>query len=140
MMGIDIENYRLRIGTFQPSGIKSKLRGNSNKKQFQYFMNFASRNCRRKTTLSDIFVGMGFYLVILTLVCGNASNTEISNHCKPLLNNDIPSYTSPSNGCFVWKTKKEMNKIWHMKDGNKRNPGYKYFSWNCDRGFISENK
>ena len=25
-------------------------------------------------------------------------------------------------------------------DGNRGNPGYKYFSWNCDRAFISEIK
>ena len=28
----------------------------------------------------------------------------------------------------------------HYIYGNKRNCGYKYFSWNCDRGFISKHK
>ena len=37
-------------------------------------------------------------------------------------------------------TAKQVNKLCHIMDGNRRNPGYKYFSWNCDRGFISENK
>ena len=37
-------------------------------------------------------------------------------------------------------TIKQINKACHIMEGNKRNPGYKYFSWNCDRGFLSEHK
>ena len=33
-----------------------------------------------------------------------------------------------------------MNKLWHILYGNRRNLGYKYFFWNCDRGFLSKNK
>ena len=33
-----------------------------------------------------------------------------------------------------------MNKLNHIINGNRRNVGYKYFSWNCDRGLIGKNK
>ena len=28
----------------------------------------------------------------------------------------------------------------HYTNGNRRNLGYRYFSWNCDRGLLSKNK
>ena len=33
---------------------------------------------------------------------------------------------------------KQMNKFCHMRDGNRQNPGYKHFAWNCDRGFLNK--
>jgi hypothetical protein len=56
------------------------------------------------------------------------------------LNENTNSDASQQNGDFIWMTAKQMNKFCHMRDGNRRNPGYKYFSWNCDRGFLSGNK
>jgi hypothetical protein len=35
-------------------------------------------------------------------------------------------------------TAKLMNKFCHMRDGNRQNPGYKHFAWNCDRGFLNK--
>ena len=32
------------------------------------------------------------------------------------------------------------NKLCHSLNGNRRNLGYNYFMWNCDRGLLSENK
>ena len=32
------------------------------------------------------------------------------------------------------------NSLAHSLNGNRRNIGYNYFLWNCDRGIISENK
>ena len=34
----------------------------------------------------------------------------------------------------------DINKICHILFGNRRNIGYKYFSWNCGRGLLSKNK
>ena len=39
-----------------------------------------------------------------------------------------------------WSYPSSGNKLVHALNGNKRNIGYKYLSWNCDRGFLSENK
>ena len=35
---------------------------------------------------------------------------------------------------------KAPNPLAHSLNGNRRNIGYNYFLWNCDRGIISENK
>ena len=35
---------------------------------------------------------------------------------------------------------KDINSACHASNGNRRKQGYKYFSWNCDRAFLSENK
>ena len=39
-----------------------------------------------------------------------------------------------------WGSDLSINKLCHIIYGNRRNVGYKYFSWNCDRGFISKKK
>ena len=33
-----------------------------------------------------------------------------------------------------------INKLCQILFGNRRNLGYKYFSWNCDRAYLSKNK
>ena len=137
-MGINIEAYRQRIGTFHPLGNKHKSRGQVNRKKFEFYAYQASRNGRMKTKMSDIIKGLGLYLVIIFLLSGSSVNEN--QKTRLLLNKNISSGFSTSNGNFIWMTTKQMNKLCHIMDGNRRNPGYKYFSWNCDRGFISENK
>ena len=39
-----------------------------------------------------------------------------------------------------WNSNLSINKRTHILYGNRRNLGYKYFSWNCDRGLLSKNK
>ena len=39
-----------------------------------------------------------------------------------------------------WSSTNNTNKLCHILFGNRRNMGYSYFIWNCDRGFISKNK
>ena len=34
----------------------------------------------------------------------------------------------------------QVNKTCHILYGNRRNIGYNYLTWNCDKGFISQNK
>lgn len=49
-------------------------------------------------------------------------------------------YTNKCCQCFIWCNFKNVNKICHILYGNRTNLGYKYFSWNCDRALISQNK
>ena len=79
-MGIDIESYRQRIGTFHPLGNKHKTRGQLNRKQFEFFVNQASRNRRNKTKVSDVLIGAGFYLIIFILFFWNSENEKIVHH------------------------------------------------------------
>ena len=40
-----------------------------------------------------------------------------------------------------WGSSLSINKLCHIKFGNiRRNIGYKYFTWNCDRGLLSQHK
>ena len=43
-------------------------------------------------------------------------------------------------GKLNWGSSLSINKLCHIIYGNMRNDGYKYFGWNCDRGFLSRNK
>jgi hypothetical protein len=37
-----------------------------------------------------------------------------------------------------WMFPVNNNTIWYCLNGNRRNLGYKYVMWNCDRGVLSE--
>ena len=50
----------------------------------------------------------------------------------------LPVQPNPFGIC--WSFCNKGNKLSHALLGNKRNIGYKYLSWNCARGFLSENK
>ena len=39
-----------------------------------------------------------------------------------------------------WESNLITNKMCHIKYGNRRNFGYKYLTWNCDRGLLSQKK
>ena len=41
---------------------------------------------------------------------------------------------------IAWSYCNQSNKLAHALQGNKRNLGYKYLSWNCARGFLSNRK
>ena len=43
-------------------------------------------------------------------------------------------------GKLNWGSSLSINKLCHIINGNRRNVGYKYFGWNCDRVFLSRNK
>ena len=62
------------------------------------------------------------------------------SHPSSVNSNLLQSQLSSSSGNFLWMTKKEINKQVHLMNGNRSKHGYKYFAWNCDKGFISENK
>ena len=47
-----------------------------------------------------------------------------------------------SSWCFglSWSYPTSKINVLHYTYGNRRNLGYKYFSWNCDRGLLSKHK
>ena len=45
-----------------------------------------------------------------------------------------------SKNCINWDSGLSNNKRSHILYGNRRNLGYKYFSWNCDRGLLAKHK
>ena len=140
-MGVDIENYRQKIGNFQPSCKKHKIKSGINRKQLNFFLNQFMKSKRKEINGWDFFIGMGFYLVIFILISGYGEN--INSGCtnnKLTMDENMITFSNQSNSNFFWMTSKQINKACHILEGNKRNPGYKYFSWNCDRAFLSGNK
>ena len=140
-MGVDIENYRQKIGNFQPSCKKHKIKSGINRKQLNFFLDQFMKSKRKEINGWDFFIGMGFYLVIFILISGYGEN--INSGCtnnKLTMDENMITFSNQSNSNFFWMTSKQINKACHILEGNKRNPGYKYFSWNCDRAFLSGNK
>ena len=63
-------------------------------------------------------------------------NTKISLEKQPYFHLQMRSNSE------YWSigSKKKMNKLNHALNGNRRNLGYKYLAWNCDKGFVAEKK
>ena len=137
-MEISLQQYRISIGTYLKSGLPkhgNKLRKNKNNLKIS------------KLPISQFFI----CLLIACLITNAAwiSNHYMEPHCmesesstcmKPFpqrpqeFNMTLQYVTWASSSCL------SINKLCHILFGNRRNLGYKYFFWNCDRGFLSKNK
>ena len=140
-MTCSLENYRQKIGTYQQRPLM--------KRNFKYN---SPRTIRPKLSFKILLPIFTYCLGILFLPyvleyypptyvpspdsCSSTPPPVFSE--TPQTQNIEPS--NPSGGFFLWLTKKEINKNIHLTNGNKNKQGYKYFAWNCDKGFISENK
>ena len=126
-MGVSIECYRQRIGCFNNSNISIKGYSNFKKK--------STKKNRTKMPWSPLLrmilmFTVCFHLLAVTSKAGPSS----ANWIKTSLGGQ------PSSLGISWSFCNQGNKLSHALLGNKRNIGYKYLSWNCARGFLSENK
>ena len=71
---------------------------------------------------------------VLEVSCMKHETQLISNQHSQITQNEI------INPHLNWGYNISVNKLCHILYGNRRNVGYKYFSWNCDRGLLSKNK
>ena len=135
-MSISLESYRQRIGCFsQTPHSCSKLK------------NVFIQPCRTTSTLSFMYLFIRILLPLSLLILSPDSLSSSTQFNKSTfscmhslkLENDFPLYPLWKSG-ISWSTTNDSNKLSHATNGNKRNIGYKYLSWNCGRGFISENK
>ena len=153
-MGISINAYRQVIGSFQfrkqkkvkfiSSGWKSSSEANIKSKL----------RITKPIKLCEIILGLVAWAFILFIVHSDVWNpckiekgeniirnlsttTGISQNCTPF--NLIEMLHNQRGITFSFETN-EINKLMHSLHGNRRNLGYKYFVWNCDRAFLSENK
>ena len=137
-MGIGLDCYRQRIGTFANSkpGIKTR----KSKSEISRKLNNLFANGRKtKVPIADIIIGTLIYLAIYAFILAGNFPEETNDKVSFVLV-DQSSYKNITNSTFCWLTSKEINKLVHTLNGNRRNPGYKYFAWNCDRGYLKENK
>ena len=138
-MAVSLDIYRQSIGLYQLSGTK-KMKS-FKRKSFSKAMNPRQFQNYRKTEISDTFLCCGFYLALFLLL--NCSILNETNVNKNVLENSSCRNTSIPQGIFIisWGASLDTNLLCHIMFGNgRRNIGYKYFTWNCDRGLITRNK
>ena len=131
-MGVGLECYRVRIGTFM---IKNGFKIKSMKQGFNVsrkLSNLLKRGAKTPVTVTEILICILFYTLAYSFFYPrNSPFNIISENVK---------CEDHSNSTIYWLSMKQINKIMHTLNGNRRNIGYKYFAWNCDRGYLSENK
>ena len=135
---IDLETFRSRIGTyqFQNGRTKSQKLGN-------LLVNKLNKTVIMKKFSSLFLVLIPFIMVALTLIyspiISTYSKTDENNRTlikfSGTLNQDQDQEEVWIPG-ISWSFCLSTNKLCHIIYGNRRNIGYKYFGWNCDRGKI----
>ena len=100
-MGIDIENYRQRIGTFNPTGNKFKTRGQLNAKQFEFYFNQVTKCKRNKVKNWEIILSLGIYVTLYIFISGSLCQEDCFLPNKSLKNENISSVSSSLNGHFI---------------------------------------
>ena len=140
-MGISIESYRIRIGTFVPKEPKSfKI------KRYK----FSSNSCNikyklKKTTIREVFIScMVWIMIYSSMTIWNTSNVQSqllrSNRIIEPGCDNVQSFSNQWGAGLSWSYSRSKVNLMHYTNGNRRNLGYRYFSWNCDRGLLSKNK
>ena len=141
-MGIDIESYRVRIGMFVPKGPKCFKSRNS----FKFTNNLENLkfNKSKKTTLQEIFISSLVWILLLTMSTMKIRNnqSQITENKQKFGHSCDVFQTLPSSFSvgISWSYSSANGNLMHYIYGNRRNLGYKYFSWNCDRGLLSKHK
>ena len=141
MGGISIENYRQRIGCFQVSGRKNNVKFLSSHQNFAHFKSASARGRKSTPKFCEMILCAIFYISIFTIIfSSNHIDEENPNYPRRLSTITKDPFVKQTNSKFYWATSKTINKVSHVINGNRRKQGYKYFSWNCDRGFLTGNK
>ena len=142
-MGVTIETYRCRIGLFSPSSKrKQKLKSCTTKTKYNL-----RRHKFERTSCLDIFISC----LIWSALFGSFScylDPEISldkqnigsQRNYSLKSNETESKLYCWTAGLNWSYGETNTNLSHYIYGNRKNVGYKYFSWNCDRGLISKHK
>ena len=156
-MGVSIDSYRQKIGSFQfRKQNKPKIITRGWKSSLSEANAKSKLKITKPTTLCEIISGLAVWLFILsaanrelwdttqivnpTNIIGNIStstNLWTLTNLKLIENYE---YLNSHSGTSLSFQMGGINKLMHSLNGNRRNLGYKYFTWNCDRAFLSENK
>ena len=138
-MGICIEAYRVRIGTYVSREPKS-----SRIKRYNFQCNVSNfKHKVKQTTFSEILLSCLIWFIIVNSIQIWSNSSVISVENKQLLEpgcNKVYLNTRRWSTGLNWAYSRSKSNLLHYTYGNRRNVGYRYFSWNCDRGFLSTNK
>ena len=149
-MDISNEAYRQVIGAFQFKPRKSKtiyyktkvfMKGDSKSWQFafcllSYLIVVSTMLPSTNPNPNLKCVSCDKIKITKPLQRLTAHQIKITKPFKMYQTELVQAYT----GGISWYYSADNNKICHIINGNRRNLGYKYFMWNCDRGVLKENK
>ena len=135
-MGVSIECYRQRIGCFKNTGVKMKRYSISKKQILNIQTRFIFSFLIRTILLFTLFHSM----VSISHIKSSSAGTFRTSANLLKGAKGFPIEHSIRNCRISWPFSNSGNKLIHAICGNKRNVGYKYLSWNCGRGFLSEHK
>ena len=145
-MTVSVEIHRNRIGSYLLSSTRKSLvfRVKSAKSLETYY--YLTRKLKRHQIQSGQQLCLLFYILIGGIIISRLESppainqvTHNSGHmtqARPVYNNDGNIISA----LLQWDSGLTINKLCHIMFGNKRNIGFKYLSWNCDRGFIAHKK
>ena len=147
-MGDTIEQYRQKIGLFSSNNFKSK----KNKLTTKY-----SDNCGNIRLLMSALLCI--YVSIFILSNNSFSPSPVNMMMNtPTMPMATPFMNTPSTPMFCLLCVKTLdafinypigisgysanktNQVCHSLNGNRRNIGYTYLAWNCDKGFLAQKK
>ena len=153
-MDISLQSYRQVIGAFQFKGVNKKSVMRKGWKSSSEYKARSKMKISKPILISDIILGILCWSILFLLV-----NSDLySNQSRLSYYNEIPQSSFRNHGgltyvnihetfelfCrrggMIYSFESSSNKLMHSLNGNRRNLGYRYFVWNCDRAFLSDNK
>ena len=138
-MDINLQLYRIRIGHFC-STRQNKISRSIKLSPLIISQAKESRNIDQNSNRKyELLISSMFWIILLI----------ISNYSNSLLLTNPSSLSQIANSSEMLKNynfgikashKNNNNKLAHTIHGNRRNLGYNYLGWNCDKGFLSQHK
>ena len=138
-MDINLQLYRIRIGHFC-STRQNKISRSIKLSPLIISQAKESRNIDQNSNRKyELLISSMFWIILFI----------ISNYSNSLLLTNPSSLSQIANSSEMLKNynfgikashKNNNNKLAHTIHGNRRNLGYNYLGWNCDKGFLSQHK
>ena len=126
---VDLELYRAQIGIFQSKIIRIRK----------------SDKCSSTTMTRISLLTFVLFILFVSYVVhyiAQELRTKPLKGCFSVSYNYESQLTTNEIWCHgvCWQYISAANSLCHAIYGNRKNASYKYCAWNCDKGFISENK
>ena len=150
-MGVSLDIYRQRIGVNNLKLRTQKILSLGPRRKRNYFK---SRSSSLELSVMMLLCTL-LYLTINTSVQTKSYKLEVNRSInKPTMMTQYVLFQNVRSSPSTLHSSQDKNPITHLNCdsnfcsnkrahilyGNRRNLGYKYFSWNCDRGLLSKNK
>ena len=129
-MGISNQDFRVRIGMFQNTNMKSR-----------YKFKCEPKKLKMKSCLSTVAIYLSLLLIVNFLLLNptDGLKTRNTNFKSNLTNCSTKTDNMMKKQTFCWSQYGlSINKIQKIINGNRRVTGYKLAVWNCSRGLVQD--